>query len=271
MPKFLKHKEFLPFAPDSGSVRVNHDSPDCGGSSKSMNIEVKSDGHILAYCHRCSKSGSYNSPYFSGKKAEGGTRTDSKISATRGLRTEGYKRATCSMAEWTTEARGFVLKAGLSQLEVTANDIRYDKTIDGIYLSVLNDTGNCGYVLRRFSCEGAKYLNDFVDCRPRCHASRPAIDSDLVVITEDILSAIKVGRQFNAVSILGTNCDVLTLNWLIKKYSKFVIWLDDDNQIVKRQQRVLKNTFSMLGESRIITGVGKDPKYLTDREIREII
>ncbi len=269
--RFLKHKEFLPFAPDSGMVRVNHNTPDCGGDSKSMIVEVKDDGSIFAYCHRCCKSGSYNSPYFKAKQNGEGHSSSSKPSVSRRQRAAGYSRASCKMDDWTSEARGIILSCGLSQIEVTANDIRYDKEVDGIYFSVYNGDRPCGYILRRFNYSGPKYLNDFDDVYPRCHVSRPSHDSDVVVLTEDILSTIKVGRQYNAVSLLGTSCDVLTTNWLIKNYTKFIIFLDDDNKIVKRQQRVLRNTLSMLGEATIITGVGKDPKHLTNQEIQEII
>jgi len=176
------------------------------------------------------------------------------------------------MGDWTEQARGFILKAGISQREVIANDIRYDKEVDGVYLSILNADVPVGYILRRFNYDGPKYLNDYIDgVYPRCHISRPAIDSDHVVITEDVLSCIKVGRQFNAVALCGTNADVWTLNWLIKHYNRFSIFLDDDNKIVKKQQRVLRNTLGMMGEARIITGVGKDPKYLSNSELREII
>ena len=86
-----------------------------------------------------------------------------------------------------------------------------------------------------------------------------------------MLSAIKVGRQYAAVALLGTGCNITTTKWLIKNYKRFIIFLDDDNKIVKRQQRVLKNTLSMLGEAKLITGVGKDPKHLSNSELREII
>jgi hypothetical protein len=271
MPKFLKHKEFLPFAPDSGSVRVNHNTPECAGDSSSMNIEVKEDGSIFAYCHRCSKSGSYNSPYYKGKSLAENHRSHRKPSVGRGQRAAGYERATRHMGDWTAEARKFILKTGLSQLEVTANDIRYDEEIDGVYLTVLNATGSVGYILRRFNYDGPKYLNDFDDVYPRCHVSRPPVDGKSVVLVEDILSCIKVGRQFNAVSLLGTNTDPLTMNWLMQNYDRFYIFLDDDNKIVKQHQRVLKNTFEWAGKATIITGIGKDPKYLSNAELREII
>lgn len=269
--RFLKHKEFLPFAPDTGFVRVNHDSPDCGGSSASMKIEVQHDGTIFAYCHRCSKSGTYSSAYFTGKKTREGDVGATTIPYGRRQRAQGYERASRDFADWSSESRAWVLKAGLSQVEVIANDIRYDKEIDGVFLSVHNGVDPCGYILRRFNYHGPKYINDFEVCTPRVHRVRPVHDNGMVVITEDILSAIKVGRQYNAVSILGTRCELPTLNWLIKTYSEFVIFLDDDSNLVRKQQRVLRNTLGMMGKAVIISGVGKDPKDLTNNEIQEKI
>jgi len=270
--QFLKHKEFLPFAPDSGWVRVNHESSDCGGDSKSMKIEVQGDGNIFAYCHRCGKSGNYGSPYHTSRKDKKGHSGRGTTSPTDTERSQGYKRSRSDMATWSEEARSWILSCGLSRREVIANAIRYDKEIDGIYLTVFNGTADIGYILRRFNYAGPKYINDFDnDASPRICVPRPVVASSTVVLVEDILSAIKVGRQYAAIALLGTGCDIRSINWLIKNYKRFIIFLDDDNKIVKRQQRVLKNTLGMLGESRIITGVGKDPKHLSNSELREII
>jgi hypothetical protein len=270
---YLKHKEFVPLAPDSGFVRVNHDSMECAGDSQSMKIEVKEDGSLFAYCHRCGKSGRYNTPYFTAAKAARNHSQADSLARRSGQRADGYKRATCDMDQWSPDARQWIIKAGISQLEVTANDIRYDKEIDGIFLSVRNHHGLCGYILRRLNYDGPKCINDF-DCTavPICHVSRPPISSsDMVVLVEDILSCIKVGRQYNAVALLGTTASTPLINWLGKTYNEYVVWLDDDSKIVKNKQRVLRNTLSLLGESRIITGVGRDPKYLSNTEIKEVI
>ena len=270
--RFLKHKEFLPFAPDSGWVRINHESPDCGGDSKSMKIEVQSDGNIFAYCHRCGKSGNYGSPYHTARKDKKGHSSSGSPSPSSRQRAQGYSRSSSDMSTWSEEARRFIFKAGLSSREGVANAIRYDKEIDGVYLTVFNGTETIGYILRRFNYSGPKYINDFDhDTGPRIFVPQPVVASSTVVLVEDILSAIKVGRQYAAVALLGTGCNIETTKWLISNFKRFIIFLDDDNKIVKRQQRVLKNTFDVLGEAKIITGVGKDPKHLSNSELREII
>ena len=272
MMRFLKHKEFLPFAPTTGSVRVNHESSDCVGDSNSMKIEVRDNGDIFAYCHRCGKSGSYGSAYFKAVSDKTSSGTHDSKTVLHGERAEGYFRATSKMGRWTREARQLILSCGISEREVVANVIRYDEKIDGLYFTVHNGVESCGYILRRFNYAGPKYINDFDESvTPRFFIRRPVLSGSTVVLTEDILSAIKVGRQYPAVALLGTNCDVWTKNWLIKNYKRFIIFLDDDNKIVRRNQRVLKNTFGTLGEAHIITGVGRDPKHLSNAELQEII
>lgn len=272
MMRWLKHKEFLPFAPTTGSVRVNHESSECVGDSNSMKIEVKDNGDIFAYCHRCGKSGNYATAYFKAVSDEKGCYKHLQKPMHSTERLAGYVRSTSKMSGWSREARRIVLSCGISEREVVANVIKYDKEIDGLYFTVHNGSESCGYILRRFNYQGPKYINDFDDSvTPRFFIRRPIISGSTVVLVEDILSAIKVGRQYPAVALLGTNCDVGTKNWLIKNYKRFIIFLDDDNKIVRRNQRVLKNTFDTMGEAHIITGVGRDPKYLSNSELRDII
>ncbi len=273
MPKFLKHKEFLPFAPEyTGKVRVNHLSPDCGGDSKSMIVERKDDGSIFGYCHRCSKSGNYDSPYSKGSQ-RGKKHSDlTAQSAGHSRRSECYASASTQPLDWPAEVRARLRAYGLSDKELIENDIRYSEELDGLYLTVTNATGPIGYTLRRFNWEGPKYLFDISSSDgPALHWPPATRLGGTVVLTEDILSAIKVSRHANAIATLGTSPSVTVLAWLIRSYSDFVIFYDDDNLIVKKQQRVLRNTLANMGTCRIITGVGKDPKECSNAELQELL
>ena len=60
--KYLQYEDFLDAAKncrEGEKIRVNHDVPDCYGTSKSMIIERKTNGDVTAYCFRCGKSGRY--------------------------------------------------------------------------------------------------------------------------------------------------------------------------------------------------------------------
>lgn len=270
--RFLKHKEFVPFALDyAGVIRVNHSTEHCSGDSDSMIVETRHDGSIFGYCHRCSKSGNYSSPFsMAAARAASGGKHSTRIS---GLaeRSRCYKQATTVVTKWSEDARKFIKSYGISEREVVANDIRYDEEINGLFFTVWNDDSVVGYILRRFNYSGPKYINDITSVGARCFVSRPVHDSSVVVLTEDILSAIKVGRIYNAVACLGTFPCILTINYLINNFKRFIIFFDDDNKIVRKQQRVLKNTLDMLGKAHIITGVGKDPKECTNTELKEML
>jgi hypothetical protein len=273
MPKFLKHKEFLPFAPEhTGKVRVNHISPDCGGESNSMIVERKDDGSIFGYCHRCSKSGHYDSPFSKGSKRKSGDGRVKVHSAGYNYRVKCYDKAATQPLDWPEDVRGRLRAYGLSDRELTDNDIRYSAEMDGLYLTVFNHLGPIGYTLRRFNWDGPKYLFDVSNSDgPAVHVPPATELRGTVVLTEDILSAIKVSRHANAVACLGTSPSIEVLSWLIKTYSNFVIFFDDDNKIVKKQQRVLRNTLSNMGTCSIITGVGKDPKSCSNAELAEFL
>jgi len=273
MPKFLKHKEFLPFAPETvGKVRVNHISPDCGGESKSMIVEMKDDGSIFGYCHRCSKSGHYDSPYSKGSQRGKVVSSKRQASAGHTRRVGCYDKASTDPITWPEDVRRRLRAYGLSDRELVDNDIRYSAEMDGLYLTVFNHLGPIGYTLRRFNWDGPKYLFDISNSDgPAVHVPPATELRGTVVLTEDVLSAIKVSRHANAVACLGTSPSVTVLSWLIKTYSDFVIFFDDDNKIVKKQQRVLRNTLNNMGTCRIITGVGKDPKACSNAELKELL
>ena len=115
---------------------------------------------------------------------------------------------------------------------------------------------------------GAKYYTHIYDGECAYHSVSHFPDRRDVVLTEDILSAVKVGRVTNAVALLGVAAKPCVVSQLIKRYDTFTIWLDDDNRQVKKAQRVLRNTFAQVGEARIITGMGRDPKECSMDEIK---
>ena len=58
----LRTNEFLHQAPDSGTVRVNHDECPAGQDTRRrLYVTRKEDGNVIAYCHNCSNSGFHSS------------------------------------------------------------------------------------------------------------------------------------------------------------------------------------------------------------------
>lgn len=112
---------------------------------------------------------------------------------------------------------------------------------------------------------------------PYCHLPSDVDGlSDYLVISEDFLSSYRIRRVgFNSIAILGTDIKEKYLIKVLSKYqpSTVCIWLDDDNTIVRQKQSRLKRKLEAYGveNSRIIRGLGKDPKEFTDSEIAGIV
>ena len=89
---------------------------------------------------------------------------------------------------------------------------------------------------------------------------------DTVVLTEDMASAIRVGKHIPTMSILGTKLTNGQANY-ISKFDKVVVWLDSDkagrdgSKKIRRSLGLLTDTFDILTD--------EDPKCLTDKRIRE--
>lgn len=114
-----------------------------------------------------------------------------------------------------------------------------------------------------------KYLNPSGKHMQRC-LFESGVSNGVTVITEDILSAIKVGRVHHATSILGTNMSDVRALKIAQKNHVALIWLDGDKAGIEgaihaRNQLLMQNV-----EVHMIR-TPKDPKTYSLDEIRRII
>ena len=92
-----------------------------------------------------------------------------------------------------------------------------------------------------------------------------------IVITEDILSAVRVGRLMPSVSTLGTNLSDKLCMRLIRALNGIVcVWYDGDEAGVRGARKAYK-TLRMQGVQAKIIKTEKDPKEYSNAEIRSII
>lgn len=91
-----------------------------------------------------------------------------------------------------------------------------------------------------------------------------------MVITEDILSAIKVGRQCPAVALRGTACNQRQKEVILELCTnEIIIWLDSD----EAGQVAAEKLTSLFEMDRKVSWVvsPRDPKYYTNRIIKELL
>lgn len=111
--------------------------------------------------------------------------------------------------------------------------------------------------------KGVKYLTSGV---------KPIIkygnNSDTVVLVEDIISAIKVGRQFTAIPMLGSMPSGAILNHL-QGFKNVIVWNDLDK--AKESLKTARNLSERLGTRVRVIIKPLDPKEYSDLDIYNII
>ena len=103
-------------------------------------------------------------------------------------------------------------------------------------------------------------------CRPDC---RSVVDGDTyngdIIIVEDVLSAIKVGRVYEATPLWGSSLSVSKMSILAKMYTRAFMWLDPDKLYeasVRRQQMA-----AFFEQAHVVIST-KDPKCYDQNGIK---
>lgn len=252
-------------------THVNHENCPAGADRKKrLYIKHLSDGGHLFYCHHCSCSGIYRTKitnvHF--KKQSHLVPKDPKDIR---LPIDIVKDTTL----WPSTAHGWLIKYGITKDEVKNNGIVYSPSLDRLLFPLYMDGDYIGWQGRRLSDdeEKPKYITmvDRLRTTGNCSQHRQPSGSDNAIIVEDILSAIKTGRQgIDSIALLGSHPTPELINWIASRYKNIFIWLDNDKPEVKKQQQKLNNLFKVLvnGEVKLIL-TDKDPKDYSDQEIKD--
>lgn len=116
---------------------------------------------------------------------------------------------------------------------------------------------------RNFGKEGPKYITrgakDVLHVLGQHHAS------DVIILTEDLLSAIKVSRVAPAMPLWGSFMSITLARRLSIRFSKAVLWLDKDKAQEAAKQAANASHIFERGCSSIRTE--RDPKEYTSLEI----
>lgn len=94
-----------------------------------------------------------------------------------------------------------------------------------------------------------------------------------LVVAEDCLSAIRIGRYNTARSLLGTSADegkVMSLLEGLPKLPRIAVWLDGDKAGKTGRNKLVRQLVLQGAEVRTIT-TPKDPKLYTNAEIERIL
>jgi hypothetical protein len=166
----------------------------------------------------------------------------------------------------------WLYKYGLNDYDISYYGIVYSTTLNRVVLPVYDSTGKLVYYQARnlgeITEKSPKYMNVKARGRDNIYfkVGDPSLPRDRVVLVEDILSAIRVGKQEDAIGLLYAYIpDDLVLS-LSKTYPEIVLWLDPDK--INRMTGRVKRYRSFNINVKMIRA-SQDPKFYTDEEIAD--
>lgn len=165
------------------------------------------------------------------------------------------------------EGRLWLYKGGISPTVWKRYGIGYSPHMQRVVLPVYDRQGTLIWLQARAVLTGQipKYIQPAL---PRdaimFWAHTTVTVSKTVVVVEDILSAIRVGRHTRCVSLLGTKISGVQANRL-SNYDRVITWLDDDKAGQTGAYKIRRTLGLLTDTQNICTRV--DPKVLSNAQI----
>jgi DNA primase len=154
-------------------------------------------------------------------------------------------------------------KAGLSNDDIEALGFYYCERLQRVVMPVYHEGTLLYWQARGFNTARAKYINPIV---PKDTLVARFGKGDTLVLTEDILSAHKVGKVTEAWALMGTALADGVANLIAAKGKPVLIMLDPDKAGVKARGKIYKQ-LGALGVDVRIARLARDPKLLTKEEL----
>lgn len=261
---WLEQAKLLPLG---ARRRVDHD---CGGG-RTLIVSHDERG-FAAHCFRCNESGF----------EKHGLRPINQLQMRR-AENEVFNRPTELPNDFTDDvppwAATWLYKAGVFKETAREYGIGWSPALQRVILPVYDDAGKLVFMQARAVSKNQKpkYLNRcavnkenvlFTARAPCADWSRQA-DESRVIVTEDILSAIRVGVVCTAVSTLGTSVSDGQAN-ILAKFKHCTFWYDGDEAGLTGSRKGMQKLRMFCDKTdRIVTP--KDPKLYPNREIRSLL
>lgn len=202
------------------------------------------------------------------------TRQEAADAAAQGRVVPTLPQGTANPSEWPNEARVWLYKAGLSNSDISDLGCTWSEEMERVIIPLYRN-GEVIYWQGRnvFDDRRPKYINPAVDRSKLLYEN--GVTSDVLVLTEDILSAYKIGLAgFMAWSLMGTKFNVYALRKIVDESTRarrrIVVWLDPD-AAGQGASAVLRRTLRAYGVDAGNCVSRVDPKKHSRREIKELL
>jgi hypothetical protein len=243
-------------------VRVDHDC----GAGRTLTVRRDERG-LHAFCFRCNDSG-WQPPEPEPLEVRlarlAAANTEDTLACTSvGLPAPMVR----SWDDWPAPARLWLLKAGLSRADLPRLGAYYHPPTNRVVLPVLMGGRVVFWQARSIDGRLPKYLAPPVNKATFIPVYGSAED---VTLTEDILSAYKVGKVGEAWSMMGTSASALMLGRLASRGCKVNVWLDPDAAGRKAVAKLMPQLQAFGIKARDIRSM-RDPKLVHIPEIKELL
>lgn len=241
------------------------------GEGDVLIIEHSSEGY-RAYCHRCHESGfKPHGRQSLNVQLKRWNEADAKLQRVTHDRNLQLPYDLCDI--FPSAAILWLSRGGITRRLISKYRIGYSEHYNRVFIPVYS-AGLLVYYQARAVHKGQKpkYINPAVDKGAiRFNSQTIGLPEMVICVTEDILSAIKVGEVagIKGCSILGTTASVQDINY-INQFKEIILWFDPD-EAGRRATRCIKRQLELQGRSPICITSTKDPKEYGKLELENII
>lgn len=247
---------------DGEQFKFNHTDCDMGEDTKQRLYVRKSDGAYLWHCHNCGDSGYYRNKELETIASRGAGKIEHGV--VDAIISE-YIIATVNFADYPLEQQVWLLQYEFDPSMTAFARIRSSNK--GIFIPIFQDGKMNGYQIRQFN-RSPKYLT-----KTSVHYSYNCgtIMNDSIILTEDLLSAIKLNKiGYSTMALLGTKLHSEALDEILRrKYKQVLIWLDEDIAGEKAAKDLFKELTPIIVGTRVMKE--RQPKEIPFSRLEQMI
>lgn len=252
------------------SIYTSHQ--DCTSSDKLW--LYRSDSGVGFYCNKCGEKGYKGTGLRRLREVHREDSNEERVMA----KLELPKDIVYDTSKWDKAALMWLYSSDVRNDDIKAYKLGYSPKLHRVVIPVYSEEG----VLicwqgRGLTSKQTKYYNvrGYGKKYARyCSWVKPGDmhydlgDRSEVVVVEDALSVIRVGKVRPCVALLGTSANTSVVMWL-SGFSKVLVWLDDDAGGWNGSIKLLRKLAMLTEYVRIRTT--EDPKKLSNAQIAEVL
>ena len=192
------------------------------------NLAVYDDGHSYCFsCHYLIPAPSIERlREASSQNKQGGPMP---VRVSDGLKWPGDAMPIFNIAQVPIKALGWLRKYGITNEEITTHDFHWSWDEMLLLFPVYEEGRNMVMWQGRNFGDGPKYLTSGPKSDTLYRVGKAA--SDTIIVTEDLISAIKVGREYEAAPLWGAEMGLGLIKKVAGEYSNLGVWLDPDKTL----------------------------------------